>query len=154
MTVETIRINFAGLVPARRRLDRLSRARTSRLLDIIGSEVESQTRRRISEEKTAPDGAAWAPWSTSYAASRSPKGSMLELEGHLRDSISYEVTQDAIIIGSNLAYAAVHQEGSVYGPLRKGQGRIPERPYLGVSDANLDDIGDVVMTWLAKEFGA
>lgn len=141
-----LRINLSSLIPVRRRLDRLGAARTEQLLDILGSELESQTRRRITEEKTGPDGATWDDWSSEYAAHRPAKGGKLELEGHLRDSITYEVTRDAVIIGSNLVYAAVHQDGS-------DDGSTPARPYLGVSDQNLVDLGDLTMKWLAREFG-
>ncbi|MFA0026812.1 phage morphogenesis protein, partial [Vibrio sp. 10N.261.49.A5] len=34
------------------------------LLDSLGGIVESQTRRRIADEKTAPDGSPWPGWST------------------------------------------------------------------------------------------
>ena len=36
------------------------------LLESIGSIAESQTRRRISDEKTAPDGTPWQDWSAGY----------------------------------------------------------------------------------------
>lgn len=137
-------VNLAGMLPAKRALDRLSRLQTSRLLDILGSELESQTRRRIREEKTDPDGVAWAPWSDDYKAYRSGKGGLLELSGDLGDSITYEVGQDAVTVGSNLVYALVHQEGD------EDMG-IPERPYLGVSDENIADLGELVLDFVARE---
>lgn len=146
-----LRINLAGLLPARRTLDRLSRMRTERLLDILGGELESQTRRRLSEEKTAPDGSAWAPWSDAYAARVKSSASLLEVEGNLIDSIAFEVGTDAVTVGSNLVYAATHQSGTVYGPLLKGRGRTPARPFLGVSDENLADLGELVMDFIAEE---
>lgn len=147
-------IDLAGFLPARRMLDRLSRLQTSRLLEVLGSELESQTRRRLATEKTSPDGAPWAPWSKDYAEQRPNKGGLLELSGGLIDSIAYEVGEDAVTVGSNLVYALVHQEGTVVGPLREGQGRTPARPYLGVSDANLADLGELVLEFLAKEAAA
>lgn len=140
-------VNLAGLLPVKRKLDRLSRVNTARLLDVLGSELESQTRRRIGEEKTGPDGVAWDPWTEAYAAQRAAKGGILELDGNLRDSITYEVGNDAVTVGSNLVYASVQQDGW-------DDKNIPARPYLGVSDENLDDLGGLVLEFIAKEIGA
>lgn len=137
--------NLAGLLPARRALDRLSQLRTERLLDLLGSELESQTRRRLTEEKTAPDGSEWDEWSESYAARRPAKGGLLELEGNLVDSITYQVGHDAVTVGSNLIYAARQQDGD------EGDSGIPARPYLGVSADNLEDLGELVVKFLASE---
>lgn len=142
--------NLAGLLPARRALDRLSQLRTERLLDVLGSELESQTRRRLTEEKTAPDGSEWDEWSESYAARRPAKGGLLELEGNLVDSITYQVGHDAVTVGSNLIYAARQQDGDE-GDGDEGDSGIPARPYLGVSADNLEDLGELVLGFLASE---
>lgn len=81
------------------------------LLDTLGAVVESQTRRRIADEKTAPDGSPWPDWSDDYAKSRHGNQSMLQGEGDLLDSIQYIVQKNQVRIGSPLAYARVHQEG-------------------------------------------
>lgn len=138
-------IDLAGLLPARRALDRLSRARTERLLDILGSEAESQTRRRITEEKTDAAGEKWEGWSDDYAARRPSKGGLLELDGDLVDSITYIVGDDVIEVGSALVYAHRHQVGD------EGDDGIPARPYLGVSEENLADFGDLTIRFLEKE---
>lgn len=144
-----VQVSLVGLLPMRRRLDRLNRRMTERLLDVVGSEIESQTRRRISQEKTAPDGAPWAPWSADYAVRRPAKGGILELEGHLLDSIVYEVQDDAVEVGSNLVYAAVHQLGA-----EEGDGGTPARPYIGLSDENARDVQALVVDFIARELGA
>jgi len=145
--------NFAALRPLRRKLELLGGLDVRRLLDVLGSELENQTRRRISEEKTSPDGEPWQEWSDDYAARRPSKGGLLELRGDLLDSITYEVGNDAVTVGSKMLYAAIHQDGSVYGPLQKGQGRIPARPFLGVSTENLEDLGALTIEFIAREFG-
>lgn len=136
-------VDIAGLLPAQRVLDRLSRLHTTRLLDVLGSELESQTRRRLSEEKTGPDGISWAPWSGDYAARRPNKGGLLELSGDLIDSIAYEVGDDAVTVGSSMLYALVHQDGDE-------EMGIPARPYLGVSDNNLEDLGELVLHFIER----
>lgn len=140
-------IDLAGLLPAKRALDRLSRLDTQRLLEILGSEAESQTRRRLSEEKTDPTGRPWDKWSDDYGARRPAKGGILDLDGGLIDSIAFEVENDAITVGSNLVYALVHQEGWE-------EKNIPARPYLGVSADNLEDLGDLVIAFIAKAAAA
>lgn len=147
MTPPDVIINLAGLLPAKRALDRLSRADTRKLLDVLGSEQESQTRRRITDEKTDPEGGAWDEWSEAYAARRPDKGGLLDLDGDLADSITYIVGDDVVEVGSNLVYAHRHQVGD------DEDGGIPARPYLGVSEENLDDLGDLVVVFLAKELG-
>lgn len=145
MTRADVVIDLAGLLPARRALDRLSRARTERLLDVLGSEAESQTRRRIIEEKTDAAGEKWEEWSDDYAAHRPAKGGLLELDGDLADSITYIVGDDVVEVGSNLVYAHRHQAGD------EGDDGIPARPYLGVSEENLADFGDLTIKFLEKE---
>lgn len=140
------------------------------LLDSIGAVVESQTRRRISDEKSAPDGTPWAPWSAGYAKGRHGNQSLLQAGGGLLDSIEYQVQGDKVRIGSALRYAAVHQEGfdgavavsphqrlinqafgkalkfpvyqSVSGFAR--QMAIPARTFLGLSDDNQAELLTVI----------
>lgn len=137
-------IDLGRLLPIRRRLELLSRMRMDRLLDVLGSEQESQSRRRIHEEKTAPDGTPWAEWSEDYAARRPKRGGLLELDGGLVESIAYAIDGDALQVGSDLVYALVHQEGWE-------ERNIPARPYLGVSDENLDDLGELVIRFIEGE---
>ena len=41
----------------------------------LGRILVRQTKHRIEEEKAAPDGTAWRPWSREYAATRGPSWS-------------------------------------------------------------------------------
>ena len=129
----TIRVN--GLAEAADRLRGLNRNAIGEILDHVGAIVAAQTKIRIREEKTSPDGLNWAPWSPRYAATRRANHALLENEGHLHDSITHNVIGDEVEIGSNRVYAGVHQYG---------YSDIPARPYLGVSTANERDIIPVV----------
>lgn len=150
------------------------------LLDNIGQMVERQTRRRIMDEKTAPDGTPWAPWSASYAKTRHGGNSLLMSGNGLLNSIEFQVEGDKVRIGSALRYAAVHQEGfdgavsvsphqrlitQAFGKALKfpvyqsvgsfaRQMAIPARPFLGLSDENqtelLTVIGDFWQTALQE----
>lgn len=110
----------------------------------IGSLVENQTRNRLFSEKQSPLGAAWAPWSDSYAATRKPQHSLLigdGLNNGLLESISFYVTGREVTVGSDLPYAAVHQLGSE-------DGATPGRPYLGLSQDNRHEIEHLVVDLL------
>lgn len=113
------------------------------LLESIGAVVESQTRRRIEEEKTAPDGEPWADWSEEYAKTRHGGHSLLMGEGDLGDSIQFAVTGDAVEVGTNLIYGAIHQ----FGGDEVGM-PIPARPYLGLSADDGAELVDIVNDWI------
>lgn len=137
-------INDRELQQLQRRLFGLAGADFGGLLDVIGSEVESQTRRRISDEKTGPDGEPWDPWSDGYAPTRHSGQSLLQSEGHLLDSIQPLVTgTERLEVGTNLLYGATHQFG------RDGT---PARPFLGLSPENSDDVEAVITDWISRYF--
>ena len=108
---------------------------TGALLDAIGQEVAEQTRDRLLNEKESPDGVPWVDWSENYAQTRHSGHSLLVGNGYLADSVQHVVNGKRVEVGSNLIYAAIHQ----FGGAEVGMA-IPERPYLGVSAANADDL--------------
>lgn len=113
----------------------------------VGQLIEDQTKRRIADEKTAPDGTPWAPWSPRYAESlkrpnRRLARSLLVGDENLLGSIQNYTTGDEITVGSNMVYAAIHQFG---GDTSRGQPPIPARPYLGISAANGVEIEELVI---------
>jgi phage virion morphogenesis protein len=128
-----------------KRIDEIAALDRRALLDAVGFAVENQTRRRIYDEKTGPDGVAWPNWSERYALSRHGNHSLLEGERDLLDSIDYTVASSggAVEIGSNLVYAATHQAGDE-------RRNIPARPYLGLSTDDEDELEQVVDDFLAE----
>ena len=126
------------------------------LLTTVGAIGEMQTRRRIEEEKTSPDGAAWAP-------NREGTSILLRTGEHLRDTIAHEVGSSEVRWGSSWQYAHVHQDGAVITAKGKrlsflvgGKRRfaqkvtIPARPFVGLSGANGREIEEVVTDWLGR----
>lgn len=111
------------------------------LLDIVGSTVESQTRRRIEDQEGAPDGSDWTAWSEAYAKTRHAHHGILLGEGDLFDSLGYVPGSDSVEIGTNMIYAATHQ----FGDDDRG---IPARPYLGLSDDDERELEGVVNEYL------
>ncbi|WP_421793937.1 phage virion morphogenesis protein [Hydrocarboniphaga effusa] len=161
MAGAALRFDIQGLVQTREQLDRLMRFDRRELLQGLAQLGEMQTKRRISDEKEAPDGSAWPAWSDSYAAQRPAGKSPLEDSGGLYESITGEADDSAATWGSNKEYARIHQEGGTTSPhtIRADQAKalnipgvgyrrsvkhpgskIPARPYLGISDANRDEI--------------
>lgn len=135
MTQITIDMRDLGALNAQ--LARLSALDLDGLTADLALEGESQTRRRISEEKTNPNGDAWPEWSEGYASTRHGGHSLLESEGHLIASLESGSDADTAWWGSDLVYAATHQFGD--------EGRnIPARPYLGVSPRNKSELADLI----------
>ncbi len=140
------------------------------LLDAMGALVESQTRRRIADEKTAPDGSPWPDWSPEYKKTRHGNQSLLQGGGDLLDSITSVVQRNQVRIGSPLPYSGVHQDGfsgavqvdahtrlitQAFGkalafPVYQSVGaftrqmNIPQREYLGLSNENQEEVFAVI----------
>jgi len=152
-----ITVTADSLDDALRRLIPILHLDEDELLSSIGAIGESQTRRRITDEKTAPDGTAWAP---------NHKGTsiLLETGNHLLGTIGWVQGADEVEWGSYWEYAHVHQEGAVIKPINakalaipgSAFGRplgdtvlvkkavIPARPFIGLSDDNREEILDIV----------
>lgn len=73
-------------------------------------------------------------------------GMILQVTGQLASSVNTYYDDDSAIIGSNLAYAAIHQLGGQTG--RNKSVEIPARPYLKLSDDDMDEILDVTKSYL------
>lgn len=132
-------------------LARLSPELLAQMSDEVGALIEDQTKRRIADDKTAPDGTPWASWSASYEArikkrNRITARSLLVGEGNLRDSIQNLVTGTEIRVGTNLEYGAMHQFGGTKAQFPNLWSDIPARPYLGLSIADRTEIEDLIVT--------
>ncbi|MEQ1713342.1 MAG: phage virion morphogenesis protein [Hyphomicrobium sp.] len=157
MTGITIGVEVQGIDAVVSKLSRLTSLDRALVLETLGAVVESQTRRRLTSEKTAPDGAAWKP--------NRAGTSILVRSGHLLASVHYRVGGGEVRIGSGLIYAAIHQLGGTIVPKKArklvfpgaGGGMvvvdrvvIPARPYLGVSSANRIEIERVLVTTIGQ----
>jgi phage virion morphogenesis protein len=137
----TLTLDPARMADARAALDRLFSAGLEQVSYEIGSLVEDQTKRRIADDKTAPDGTPWADWSEDYAATRKAGvQSLLVGRGDLLGSTQNYTIGDTIRVGNNLVYGAIHQFGS-----DGAEGGIPARPYLGLSREDEREITELVI---------
>lgn len=141
MTGAAISVDLAFDPRLAGRLERLTRLDIGPLLDGIGAEIESQTRRRIAEDKASPSGQGWPDWSAEYAATRHSGQSLLQGEGHLLDSITFQVEGDSVLVGSPLVYAATHQ----FGDPERG---IDQREFLGLEGQDYDDVVGMVEDYM------
>lgn len=151
----SITVDLAGLNEATRKVAAMARVDSADLMAVVGALGESQTRRRITDEKTAPDGSAWPPNLTGTSI-------LLRSGDHLLSSVAFMSSADEAEWGASWEYAHVHQEGMVIKAkdarrlafmlgdrqVFAKQVTIPPRPFVGLSDDNLTEIGDVVTDWL------
>lgn len=157
MSGVSISIDVAGLERAIGIIGRFVSIDEAALLNVVGAIGEMQTRRRIEQEKTSPDGAAWKP-------NREGTSILLRTGEHLRDSIAFEAGAGTVRWGSSWQFAHVHQHGATITPKSKpalsfmsgGKRRyakrvtIPARPFVGVSAANLAELDHVVTDFLGR----
>lgn len=75
-------------------------------------------------------------------------GKILQVSGRLANSISQRYNAREAVVGTNLPYARIHQKGGQAG--RGGRTRIPARPYMTVTDRDMDEMKLSVMEHLVK----
>jgi phage gpG-like protein len=172
----------------------------SRYFDAVGTPVDykpcfkgirllliAATKKNFDEERS-PDGVAWAPLKHKRQRRRDrrrsrPPGSVdkiLSDSGMLRSSNTAVNVEGNVNVetamslewGSNLEYAAVHQFGHTFPPMkakgkksfswigddgkrifRKSIGKrvVPARPFIGINDELADDISDLVADFVVDE---
>ena len=153
-------IDISDLLRAEMHVSRLKldAGDAAKLLEEIGALGETQTRRRIESEKTAPDGTAWPPNKAGHSI-------LLESGRHLRDSVAFIAHGDSEVEwGESWEFAHVHQYGATIVPRTKQalaftlNGKkvfakkvtIPARPSVGVSAANAQEITEHVSDFLGR----
>lgn len=98
------------------RLDALDAAlaNPADLLARVGEYLTASTRARF-KTMTGPDGRRWRPLEPNYAKSKKyNRDKILTLRGFLRNSIHWQADgRDAVQIGTNLVYGAIHQHGGI-----------------------------------------
>ncbi|MBT9293335.1 phage virion morphogenesis protein [Prosthecodimorpha staleyi] len=154
----SITIDLTGIDQALAALSRLvSGVGDEDMMSAIGAIGESQTRRRITDEKTGPDGQAWPP--------NREGGSILHKSGqHLLGSIAWTASPTEAKWGASWEYAHVHQFGAEIVPKNKkalyfmvgGQAyfakkvTIPPRPFIGLSEDNARQLLQIVTDHFGK----
>ncbi len=135
---------------------------TGALMASIGEALVSGVKTRFKKEED-PEGRKWKP----SARASAEGGKTLTKDAHLRDSIDYAATPTKVMVGSNLPYARIHQYGGTIRPKKakrlvfKGSGdktvfakevTIPARPYLGVSETDMEEVKGTMEDFLKGAF--
>lgn len=134
-------------------------ASSGELMEAMGAIGESQTRRRITDEKTGPDGQAWPP---------NLEGTSILLRSgqHLLATVAFVAAETEVEWGSSWEFAHVHQFGATIKPKTADRlvftigGKkvgakkvtIPARPFVGVSEANAHEIEEILVDWVGRVF--
>ncbi len=135
------------------------------VLKNIGEYETRVTKRRFVDEKD-PEGNPWKDLNLLYAKTKKGPG---KLRGETRtlSQIVYQVASDSVEIGTNAIYARVHNEGATITPKNAaalvfsmgGQTfmlqsvKIPKRQFLGVSDADRQEIEAIVWDHFQEAVG-
>lgn len=146
-----IQIDYSELTIAINKLDPILEFEPDELMSSVGALGETQTRRRITSEKTAPDGTPWEP--------NAEGSSILQRTGsNLLDSVAHTFSSSEAAWGVGWEFAHVHQDGmtihakSADRMVFKIGGRtvaaksvkIPARPMVGLSSENKDELDDLI----------
>ena len=138
-----IDIELKGLGEVQRRLSRLAERLDdpTPVFERIGARLVESTEARF-DAFEGPDGRPWPPLAEKTRRyKRKHKERPLTLEGDLRGSFSAEADRAGLVVGSDRPYAATHQFG-------RAESNIPARPFLGLSDADLALIDDILREYL------
>lgn len=120
---------------------RLANLNALGLMTAVGALVEAQIKRRIASEKTAPDGAKWAPLKPSTVA-RKGSANILVHTSRLLGSITHIATTTTAIAGTNVFYGVFHQGGT---------SKMVARPFVGLSSENQSELERVVHAFIARQ---
>ncbi len=126
----------------------------SEMLDDVGAHVEMTTKERF-DTGVGPDGIPWKPSRRALAEG----GKTLVDQGHLRDSVTRDVSDTEVVIGTNVIYGPIHQFGGVIKPKNAkklafktpfgmaflDQVTIPARPFFGLSGEDYQVIPEIVL---------
>ncbi len=161
-----VSITIEGLDVAKSKLSSLARLEFHELMDGLARMGQQQTQRRIEEEKTSPEGAAWKP-----NLAGTP---ILFKTGALARSVDHAATATQATWGVPAApvagrpYARIHQFGGVITPKNgaalkfwwQSGGHVefaivkkvtmPARPYLGVSAENAADLEQAAAKFIER----
>jgi len=141
-----VRVEDEGFREALTRLIQRS-ANLQPVFDEIGSALQTTTEERF-EDEAGPDGAAWAAHSPVTLLKRGASAKKLRHRNHLYQSLNYAAGRLQATVGTNRAYARIHQLGGKAGRNRKVT--IPARPYLGISEEDRRMIGEILTDHLAE----
>lgn len=111
------------------------------LMTAIGSVLEGSTRQRFADRES-PNGVAWAVLMPATIDAKNGRGNILVDSGDLMRSITFHASSDSVIVGTDRPYGKYHQTGTK---------NMPMRPFLGISEQDKAEIGDLINDFLAGQ---
>ncbi|MDD2725400.1 MAG: phage virion morphogenesis protein [Methylovulum sp.] len=159
MTAVTIDLNDQAIINALRQLT-YSANHLEPALEEIGAAVRASIDLNFTGQHD-PNGNPWEPLSEATLLNRtSGSGQILRDMGLLNRSITYNVKAESVEIGSmsvvdgtNLKYANMMQSGGKKTDFPWLWGDIPERPFVGVSEADKVQILAILSGYLERSIG-
>ncbi|GAB6100434.1 hypothetical protein JCM16358_23130 [Halanaerocella petrolearia] len=129
----------------------------------IGEYLVEATKDRFKDEES-PDG---DKWEKSHRA-KAEGGKTLSDKGTLKNSITYKATSKKTDVGSNIIYAAVHQQGKEIKVknadylhfkaggrwAKKKKVEIPARPFLGISEEDQVEVKHIIKDRIDNHLGS
>lgn len=113
-------------------------------LKAIGESLTESTKQRFADSR-GPDGAAWKPNRPSTLARKKSRKPLIGESLMLSEQIHYDVpSNDTLIVGSSMEYAAMQQFGGTKSEFPHLWGDIPARPFLGLSDEDQAMIAETI----------
>ena len=100
----------------------------------VGEYMKTRTIKECFDKEQSPDGEKWKPI-------KHRQGKILQDTGELKKSIQYEADNSSVTVGSKLIYARAHQFG---------RGKIPARPFLGVTEDDKKHIAQMIKIFLKR----
>lgn len=136
---------------------------TKILTEHIGEMLVGNTIKRFNKEES-PEG---EKWKKSRRAILQNGQTLSKSSGGLKSSFSYVASDKTVQVGTNKEYARIHQFGGVIKP-KKGkylkfenpdgtwslvkEVTIPARPFIGISDDDIDDAKHLIADFMEKSF--
>ncbi len=131
------------------------------LLAAVGETLVSGTQERFDKTED-PEGHEWEK----SRRAREKGGQTLTDTARLRNSVSYATTPTAVMVGTNIEYAAIHQFGGTIqpvngtklkfkgdnGPVFVDEVTIPARPFIGISDDDREEVQSTIGHFIAGAF--
>ena len=121
---------------------------TTPLMHRLGEYFQESSQARFTSQ-TDPQGQRWAPLSPGYLKRKKKNQALiLTLNAYLRRGINYQVISPTTVAwGSNSVYAAIHNLG---GDGTGRNGNMPQRQYLGLSNADNAEALEIVQDWVHR----
>ena len=139
-----IKINENDLVAIRRKFAKLaelgkSDGMTRKMANVLRTEAEDAF-----DDERSPEGIKWQDLKPDYKKHRYARGfngKILQVSGLLVQSLNIDYGDDFAAVGVSEPYGVYHQLGTKH---------MPARPFLGISEAGVDEIKQILQNALNR----